>query len=134
MSRFVNRAWMVLILWTGLSLSAMAQTPQLRAFPTPEAAADTLTEAIRKKDDKAIVSILGMTWNDLVPGADYQDEEAREQFLKSWDRPTRSSRTGRTRYWSASGTRDGCRPSRSSGKGRNGASTSKPVVSRCRLA
>jgi hypothetical protein len=62
-----------------------AKTPQLRGFPTPEAAADALTDAIRNNDDKAIAAMLGMSWNDLVPGSDYQDEEARQQFLKAWD-------------------------------------------------
>jgi hypothetical protein len=63
----------------------MAQTPQLRGFPTPEAAADALTDAIRKHDDKTIAAILGASWNDIVPGSDWQDEEVREQFLKAWD-------------------------------------------------
>jgi hypothetical protein len=62
-----------------------AQTPPLQGFPTPEAAADALTEAIRKHDDKAIAAILGVGWNDLIPGSDWQDEEIRERFLKAWD-------------------------------------------------
>jgi hypothetical protein len=66
-------------------MSARAQTPQLRGFPTPEAAADALTDAIRQHDDKTISAILGASWNDIVPGSDWQDEEVREQFLKAWD-------------------------------------------------
>jgi hypothetical protein len=71
---------------TGPSTSEAArQAPKLRGFPTAEAAADSLTEAIRKNDDKTIAAILGQSWNDLVPGSDWQDEEVREQFLKAWD-------------------------------------------------
>jgi hypothetical protein len=57
----------------------------LQGFPTPDAAAEALTDAIRKHDDKAIGRILGVDWNDLIPGSDWQDEELREQFLKAWD-------------------------------------------------
>ena len=85
MSNLICRAFAALVLSAGLSAAALAQAPQLRGFPTSEAAADALTDAVRKGDDKAITSILGMSWNDLVPGSDYQDEEARQQFLKAWD-------------------------------------------------
>ena len=85
MSNLICRALAVLVLSAGLSAATLAQAPQLRGFPTPEAAADALTDAIRKNDDTAITSILGRSWNDLVPGSDYQDEEARQQFLKAWD-------------------------------------------------
>jgi hypothetical protein len=57
----------------------------LRGFPTPEAAADALTDAIRKKDDKTLTAILGTTWNDLMLGNDDEDEETRVKFLKAWD-------------------------------------------------
>ena len=40
--------------------SQVQQAPQLKGFPTPEAAADALTDAIRKQDDKAITAILGI--------------------------------------------------------------------------
>jgi hypothetical protein len=85
MSNLIRRALAALVLFAGMSTVALAQAPQLRGFPTPEAAADALTDAIRKNDDKAITSILGVSWHDLVPGSDYQDDEAREQFLKAWD-------------------------------------------------
>ena len=62
-----------------------AQAPPLQGFATPQAAAEALTDAIRKHDDKAIAAILGVGWNDLIPGSDWQDEERRERFLKAWD-------------------------------------------------
>ena len=64
---------------------ATAPGPTLKGFPTPEAAADALTEAIRKHDDKAITALLGVDWNTLIPGSAWQDEELRERFLKAWD-------------------------------------------------
>lgn len=67
------------------STQAQPQAPQLQGFPTPEAAADALTDAIRKHDDKALSAILGVGWNDLIPGSDWEDEEIRERFLKAWD-------------------------------------------------
>ena len=85
MIRLIAHALAAVTFSAALSAVALSQTPQLRGFPTPEAAADALTDAIRKNDDKEISSILGMSWNDLVPGSDYQDEEARQQFLKAWD-------------------------------------------------
>jgi hypothetical protein len=85
MSNFIRRALLALALGSLLCASALAQAPQLRGFPTPEAAADALTDAIRKNDDKALTAILGTTWNDLTPGNDQEDEEVRAKFLKAWD-------------------------------------------------
>ena len=73
----------------GLSAGALAQpqapAPQLRGFPTPEAAADAVTEAIRNNDDKALTAILGATWHEFAPGGDRDDDEIRAAFLKAWD-------------------------------------------------
>ena len=57
----------------------------MRGFPTAEAAADALTDAIRKNDDKALSAILGSTWHEFAPGSDRDDDEIRAQFLKAWD-------------------------------------------------
>ncbi|WP_296341954.1 DUF2950 domain-containing protein [Reyranella sp.] len=99
MTGLVSRSLAALALYTGLLGASVAQTPapmpaqaqtqkqapQLKGFPTPEAAADALTEAIRKQDDKAITAILGVDWHTLIPGSDWQDDELRDQFLKAWD-------------------------------------------------
>jgi Protein of unknown function (DUF2950) len=85
MSGLIRRALLAFALCAGLSAGALAQTPQLRGFPTPEAAADALTEAIRKDDDKAITAILGSSWHDFLPGSDQDDDEDRAKFLKAWD-------------------------------------------------
>ena len=53
---------------------------------TPEAAADTLTEALRKDDNKTITAILGdASWRDLVPGTTEEENETRDRYLKAWD-------------------------------------------------
>jgi len=76
-------------LCVGLSVPALAQpqapAPQLRGFPTPEAAADAITEAIRNNDDKAMTAILGSTWHEFAPGSDRDDDEIRATYLKAWD-------------------------------------------------
>ena len=98
MTKLVSRLVAALALYAGLlgaslaqtptpvpALSQVQQAPQLKGFPTPEAAADALTDAIRKQDDKAITAILGIDWHMLIPGSDWQDDEVRANFLKAWD-------------------------------------------------
>ena len=98
MTKLVSRLVAALALYAGLlgaslaqtptpvpALSQVQQAPQLKGFPTPEAAADALTDAIRKQDDKAITAILGVDWHTLIPGSDWQDDEVRANFLKAWD-------------------------------------------------
>ena len=80
MSSIIHRAFLTLALSSLLFTAALAQVPQLRGFPTPEAAADALTDAIRKKDDKALTAILGASWGDFAPGNDEEDEETRTRF------------------------------------------------------
>ena len=59
--------------------------PSIARLPNAEAAADALTAAIRKKDDKALTAILGSTWHEFAPGGDQEDEEIRAAYLKAWD-------------------------------------------------
>lgn len=85
MSTFMRSTFAAIALCVGLAMAALAQVPLLQGFATPEAAAEALTDAIRKHDDKAIAAILGKSWNDFMPGSDQHDEEIRERFLKAWD-------------------------------------------------
>lgn len=101
MSRRLH-AFLALLIASGLSLGAAAQTPQSsppvpqtrgttaqtpaqRHFPTAEAANDAITEALRKDDDKAIAAMLGSGWRDFVPGTREDEDKARENYLKAWD-------------------------------------------------
>jgi hypothetical protein len=92
---FIRRAFVALACLAFLSLGAVAQTPtpqtsqpaapKLQGFPTPEEAANTLTEALRKDDNKTITAILGAAWRDLVPGTKEEEDETRDKYLKAWD-------------------------------------------------
>jgi hypothetical protein len=86
MSLSVRHGLIALTLCIGSIFAAEAQTPApLREFPTAEAAAEALTDAIRKDDDGAIKAILGSSWHDFLPGSDQDDDEIRAKFLKAWD-------------------------------------------------
>lgn len=64
---------------------AAAQRAQSRGFATPQAAADALTDAIRKDDAKAIAAMLGQGWLDSVIGDRDDHDRLREKFLAAWD-------------------------------------------------
>lgn len=92
----------------GFAFSALAQTPaaaptptvstvpsgKQRTFASPEAAADALTEAIRKDDDKTVSSILGSGWRDFVPGTRQDEDNQRAKFLAAWDEAHKIVRQG----------------------------------------
>jgi len=77
----------------GLSLGAAAQAPnqaakqapQQQTFPTAEAAADAIVDALRKKDDKATAAMLGAGWRDFVQGSPDEEDKQRADFLAGWD-------------------------------------------------
>ncbi|MFI5000894.1 MAG: DUF2950 domain-containing protein [Reyranellales bacterium] len=93
----LRRGLLALALLGGLAVAAAAQparqpvpqiAPQsakLQGFPTAEAAASALTEAIRADDDKAVSAMLGSTWRDLVPRSKEDVERVRAKYLAGWD-------------------------------------------------
>ena len=62
-----------------------AATPSLQTFPTPEAAADALTDAVRKNDRTMLGKMWGTDWRELVPGSDDDVERRRKAYLAAWD-------------------------------------------------
>lgn len=80
--KLVSRILLALALATGAIATAQAEQ---RTFPTAEAAADTLTEAIRKNDDRTVEAILGAGWRDFVPGTAEDEDKQRATFLTAWD-------------------------------------------------
>lgn len=70
---------------TGLAAGVTAQQLKQQGFPTPEAAADALTDAIRRDDTKAVTAVLGVGWRDFVLGRPEDEERLREKFLQAWD-------------------------------------------------
>ena len=86
---FIRQSLLAIALVVGLSLTASAQAPtvqpKLQTFASAEAAADALTEAIRKDDDRTMSAILGAGWRDFVPGPRQDEEAQRSKFLAAWD-------------------------------------------------
>lgn len=85
MRTFVRIFFFVGLLLAGAG-SGLAQPAKQQHFATAEQAANALTEAIRKDDDKALQAILGMSWSDLIPGTNTEHEEdVRKRYLEAWD-------------------------------------------------
>ena len=73
-----------------LAVEVVAQQPANQAvrgqgFPTAEAAANALTEALRGDDDTAVSAILGPSWRDFVPASKEDEDRARARYLAGWD-------------------------------------------------
>jgi hypothetical protein len=85
MSKLLRVFLALAVIWLFAGPASAADEPKLRAFPTAEAAANTLVEALRKNDDKTIDAILGGSWRDFVPGTREDEDKSREDFLKAWD-------------------------------------------------
>lgn len=64
--------------------AAAQQATRLQDFPTPEAAAAALTEAVRSLDDRALASILGESWRVFTPTRDRDFGMDREAYLAAW--------------------------------------------------
>ena len=65
--------------------SSAAPVDKLQAFPSPEAAADALTAAIRRGDDKAIEAMLGVPSDALMPTRSDRFQRDRTAYLAAWD-------------------------------------------------
>lgn len=82
----LRRGLLALVLVTGFAASAMAQpAARLQGFPTADAAAAALTDAVRSKNIKAIASIFGNDWRDFVPADADERDRRRANFLAAWD-------------------------------------------------
>jgi hypothetical protein len=82
----LHRVFLALAIVLGLGVGTSAQTPpKLQGFPSAEAAANTLTEALRRNDDKTISAILGSGWRDFVAGDPEEEDRERAKFLAAWD-------------------------------------------------
>ena len=88
MSNMIRRGLLAGFLMLGLAAGALAQPTvgTLRGFPTPEAAADALTDAARRGDDKAMEAILGAPWRVLMPLRDAGFKRDLADYLAAWDK------------------------------------------------
>ncbi len=82
----LRRGLLALVLAAGVAASAMAQpATKLQGFPTADAAAAALTDAVRSKNLKALEAMFGKDWRDFVP-ADADDRDRRRaNYLAAWD-------------------------------------------------
>jgi hypothetical protein len=85
MSSMLRSVLAAFALVVGLSLGAAAQAPKQQTFPTAEAAADAIVDALRKNDDKATAAMLGAGWRDFVKGSPDEEDKQRADFLAAWD-------------------------------------------------
>src|SRR6266851_180551 len=70
----------------GLGAAAAAQqAARLQGFPTADAAAAALTDAVRRSDDKAVKAILGESWVDFVLDDKADPGRERLAYLAAWD-------------------------------------------------
>jgi hypothetical protein len=82
----LRRGLLAVLLVAGFAVGAIAQQPaKLQGFPTADAAATALTEAIRHDDDKAVSAMLGADWRDFVAGSAEDEDRVRAKFLAAWD-------------------------------------------------
>jgi hypothetical protein len=73
-------------LLVGLAATAAAQQPATtQGFATADAAMDALVAALKRKDNKALASILGPWWLDFIPTSNRNFERSRATFLAAWD-------------------------------------------------
>ena len=90
MSSMLRSILAAFVLVLGLGLGAAAQVPNQQGpaqqiFPTADAAADAIVDALRKNDEKATAGILGAGWRDFVSGTPEQEDKQRADFLAAWD-------------------------------------------------
>lgn len=70
------------ILGAALLLAAPAALAQ-KSYPSPDAAAEAFTDALRKRDEAAMRTVLGQDWRRYVPGE--RDRADIDAFLAGWD-------------------------------------------------
>jgi hypothetical protein len=90
MSAMFRRGLLAVAVVLGLAAGAAAQKApaqpaKLQTFPSAEAAANALTEAVRKNDRTAIAAMWGAEWRDFVPGTDNDVARRRNAYLAAWD-------------------------------------------------
>jgi len=82
----LRRGLLASVLLTGLAAGAAGQqATKTQGFPTPEAAAAALTDAVRKDDEKAMAAMLGEWWRVFVPNREREFGRDRTTYLAAWD-------------------------------------------------
>jgi hypothetical protein len=79
----MNLNGLLAVVVTGLALFAPLPVAAQQAFPTADAAAAALVDAIARKDETAMRSVLGDDWREFIPTENIQDKDV-DAFLKGW--------------------------------------------------
>jgi hypothetical protein len=66
--------------------SAPKASAAAKSYPSPEAAADAFTDALRKYDRTALGVVLGSDWRRYVPPEGGPDKEDVDAYLAGWDK------------------------------------------------
>ncbi len=82
----LRRSLLAPVLVAALAARAAAQqASKTQGFPTADAAATALTEAVRKDDDEAVAAMLGEWWRVFVPNRERDFGRERALYLTAWD-------------------------------------------------
>jgi hypothetical protein len=79
----MNLNGLLALIVTGLALFAPILAVAQQAYPTADAAATALVDAIARKDEAAMRSVLGDDWREFIPTENIQDKDV-DAFLKGW--------------------------------------------------
>ncbi|HSB96935.1 MAG TPA: DUF2950 family protein, partial [Spongiibacteraceae bacterium] len=79
--------WRLICAIFGFALVAVAGPASAQhAYPTPEAAAAAMIDAVKREDSAALNNVLGANWRKFIPTQDPEDIDA---FLAEWDKSNR---------------------------------------------
>lgn len=73
------------LLFSAVASATAQQATATQGFGTADAAMDALVAALKRKDNKALASILGPWWLDFIPTSDRNFERSKATFLAAWD-------------------------------------------------
>jgi len=65
---------------------AQKASAEPKVYPTPEAAAEAFTDALRKFDRAALVVVLGQNWRRYVPTEGGPDRDDVDAYVADWDK------------------------------------------------
>lgn len=79
----MNLNGLLAVVLAGMALFAPLPVAAQQAFPTADAAATALVEAISRKDQAALRMVLGNDWKEFIPTENIEDKDV-DAFLKGW--------------------------------------------------
>ena len=80
----MNSNGLLAVVLAGMALFSPMPVAAQQAFPTADAAAAALVDAIARKDEAAKRSVLGNDWRKFIPTENIEDKDV-DAFLKGWE-------------------------------------------------